>query len=42
MGHSGNVEVTVVSSVDPLRAVRSSIPRLARQLGGQAYFGALL
>ena len=36
------VEVTVVASMDPHRAVRSSIPRLARQLGGQAYFGALL
>ena len=42
MGHSGNVEVTVVASLDSNRAVRSSIPRMARQLGGQAYFGALL
>ena len=35
------VEVTVVASLDPLRVVRSSIPRLARQLGGRAYFGVL-
>ena len=45
MSPSGNVqevEVTVVASLDPLRAVRSPIPRVARKLGDQAYFGALL
>ena len=35
--HFQEVTVTVVSSVDPKRKVKSSIPTMARRLGAQFY-----